>query len=197
MTPEDVLRLKQRKAMIACFGDDELACAALEETVVLAERIRKIKYGRWLNEGGCRLRRVEPPELNRHPVFLMGWWGMDFSSFVARDQCDRGSGIIVMSYGYGSEKFLIDTLKPRNYWRGVLLSESNVAGFRRLVVISNNSRFTGDGDYRKLFLRKTSEALYGAAVDADYAATLFATGAVVNARSQSDSSAKAAPVQAT
>jgi hypothetical protein len=195
MTSEDVLRLKERKGMVACFRDDELASAALEETVDLVERIRKIKYGRWLNEGGCLLRRVEPPELNRHPVFLKGGWGMDLGSFAPRDQCDRGSGIIVMSFGYGSERFLIDTLKPRNYWRGILLSEGNVAGFRRLVVISNDSRFMGDGGYRKLLMRKMAEALYGAAVDADYAASLFAIGAVVNVRPASDAPAPTAAVQ--
>jgi hypothetical protein len=195
MTSAEVLRLKECKAMVACFRDDELACAALEETVGLAERIRKIKYGRWLNEGGCRLKRIEPAELNRHPVFLEGELGMDLGSFAPRDGCERETGIVVMSFGYGSERFLIDDLKPRNYLRGIILSERSVAGFRRLIVVSNDSRFMSAGSYRKLLMRKTSEALYGAAVDDNYAKIVFVCNASVNARPPSDAFAPVPAVQ--
>ena len=195
MTAEDVKRLKGPKVMVACFCDDILACAALDETVGLTERMRKIKYDRWKSEGGCRLKRIEPTELNRHPVFLEGGPGMDLGSFAPRDGCERETGIVVMSFGYGAERFHIGTLKPRNYWRGILSSKGDIAGFRRLVIVSNDPRFMSDESYRRLLNRKIAEALYGAAVDADYAKALFARDAEISLRPPSDASASVSAVQ--
>jgi hypothetical protein len=140
------------KFLIVCFRDDELACSVLDEVVATIERGRLIDYGRWKSEGGCRLKRIEPCEMNRHPVFLVGESGMNLASFEARDQCTCGEGIIVVTYGSNNIPLGMNFIPPRRFFRGLrLVGGDTIAGLRKVVLL-NPAEGRGEG-YRKVLVK--------------------------------------------
>jgi len=174
--------MKNMKTLVACFRHDELACAALAKASQLVEEARGVRYGAWKREVGCRVRRIDQPEMNEHTVYLVGESGMKMDSFELNYQCLPGTGIIVMSYDYGARNFLLGELKPRDYFRGVLSRESDIAGFRKLVIMSCDQRLMSCESSWKILERNVAEAVNRAATEPDYAAALFVQTAVVRER---------------
>jgi hypothetical protein len=147
------------KLLIACLRNDELACFVLNKAVEAIERDRSIDYGKWKSEGGCRLKRIEPCEMNRHPVLLIGEErDMDLASFEARDQCTRGEGIIVVTHGTKSIPPGLNFIPPYRFFKGLrLVGGENIAGLRKVVLL-DPAEGRGEG-YRTVLAKHAATAI--------------------------------------
>jgi hypothetical protein len=183
------------KTLVACFRHDELARASLIKASQLVEEAYGVRYGDWKCEVGCRVKRIDQPEMNEYPVYLVGEWGMNMSSFEPHYQCLSGTGIMVMSYDYGAKNFLLSEFKPLDSLRGVLFRGSDIAGFRKLVIMSCDQHLMNCEINWKILECRVAEAINRAVVDSDFAAALFIHAAIV--RERNDSSAVPTPSPAT
>ena len=149
----------ESKFLIVCSRDDELACSVIDQAVGIIERGRSIDYGKWRSEGGCQLKRIEPCEMNRHPVFLISEdIGMNLASFEARDQCTRGEGIIVVSYGSKNIPLNMNFIPPRRFCKGLrLVGGEMIAGLRKVMLL-DPAHGRGEG-YRKVLIKHAAIAI--------------------------------------